>query len=117
MLRVPYPELVATLSRAFRKLGFEPSRALVCAQLFSDSSRDGVHSHGLNRFPRFVAMIKNGGIDIHASPALVASTGPLERWDGKVGPGNLNAWHCMDRAITLARQHGMGCVGLANTNH
>ena len=117
MLRIPYPDLVDVLSRAFQKLGFAPDRAMLCAQLFADSSRDGVHSHGLNRFPRFVAMIKNGGIDIHASPVLVASTGPLERWDGKVGPGNLNAWHCMDRAIALARQHGMGCVALANTNH
>jgi 3-dehydro-L-gulonate 2-dehydrogenase len=117
VLRVLYPELVDTLSRSFQKLGFERDRALLCAQLFADSSRDGIHSHGLNRFPRFVAMIKNGGIDIHASPVLMASSGPLERWDGRVGPGNLNAWHCMDRAIALARQHGMGCVALANTNH
>ncbi len=42
---------------------------------------------------------------------------PLERWDGKLGPGNLNAYHCMDRAIKLAGQHGIGCVALANTNH
>jgi LDH2 family malate/lactate/ureidoglycolate dehydrogenase len=104
MLRVAYPELVATLSLSFQKLGFESTRAALCARLFADSSRDGVHLHGFNRFPSFVAMIKNGGIDIHASPVLVASSGPLERWDGRVGPGNLNAWHCMDRAIALARQ-------------
>ena len=32
-------------------------------------------------------------------------------------PGNLNAWHSMERAIALSREHGMGCVALANTNH
>jgi 3-dehydro-L-gulonate 2-dehydrogenase len=76
-----------------------------------------VYSHGLNRFPRFLSMIRRGLIDIHAQPVLVSSAGALERWDGKSGPGNLNAHQSMDRAITLAREHGVGCVGLANTNH
>jgi len=41
----------------------------------------------------------------------------VERWDGKIGPSILNAWHCMERAIALSREHGIGCVALANTNH
>ncbi|HLO05281.1 MAG TPA: Ldh family oxidoreductase, partial [Terriglobales bacterium] len=117
MLRVSYQELFDALVRVLLKLGFEPERARLCAQLFTDTTRDGVYSHGLNRFPRFVAMIRNGSIDIHAKPELVTGSGPLERWDGKIGPGNLNANHCMDRTIALAREHGMGCVALANTNH
>jgi len=117
MLRVTYQELFDALVRVLLKLGFEPERGRLCAQLFADTTRDGVYSHGLNRFPRFVAMIRNGSIDIHAKPELVTGSGPLERWDGKIGPGNLNAHHCMDRTIALAREHGMGCVALANTNH
>ena len=62
-------------------------------------------------------MIQNGVIDIHARPELIASTGPLERWDGRRGPGNLNAYACMEQAIALSRRHGLGCVALANTNH
>src|SRR4029077_7469904 len=45
------------------------------------------------------------------------SFGSLERWDGNSGPGNLNAWRCMERAIAISRRHGIGCVALANTNH
>src|SRR5206468_5083874 len=41
----------------------------------------------------------------------------LERWDGGRGVGNLNAYACMEAAISLARRHGIGCVALANTNH
>src|SRR5439155_10919673 len=41
----------------------------------------------------------------------------LERWDGRRGPGNLNAYESMARAIAMARDHGIGCVALANTNH
>jgi len=117
MLRVRYQDLFDALLRVLLKLEFEPERARLCAQLFADTSRDGVYSHGLNRFPRFVSMLRTGYIDVHALPVLRAASGPMERWDGKIGPGNLNAHHCMARAIALAREHGMGCVALANTNH
>lgn len=117
MLRVPYPELADTLSRALLKLGFEEERARLCARLFADTTRDGVYSHGLNRFPRFVRMIGNGSVDIHARPQPTAAHGVLERWDGRGGPGNLNAYLCMGRAIAVAGERGVGCVALGNTNH
>ncbi|HTQ59316.1 MAG TPA: 3-dehydro-L-gulonate 2-dehydrogenase [Candidatus Solibacter sp.] len=115
--RIPYETLFDALNRVLLKHGFEPPRARLCAQLFADASRDGVYSHGLNRFPQFVRMIQSGIVVLRAEPERVASIGSLERWDGKCGPGNLNAYACMDRAIALAREHGLGCVALANTNH
>ena len=117
MLRVPYDELLDALQRVLLKLGFTPERARLCARLFADANRDGVYSHGLNRFPRFILQIQNGTIDIHAQPQLLAGIGALERWDGKIGPGPLNAFHCMERAIALSRKNGVGCVALANTTH
>lgn len=117
MLRVSYQDLFDALLRVLLKLEFEPGAARLCAQLFADTSRDGVYSHGLNRFPRFVSMIRNGYVDVHAVPEVLAASGPMERWDGNIGPGNLNAYHSMERAIALAREHAMGCVALANTNH
>jgi 3-dehydro-L-gulonate 2-dehydrogenase len=47
----------------------------------------------------------------------VAGFGGIERWNGHRGLGNLNAYAAMQRAIALARQHGLGAVALANTNH
>jgi 3-dehydro-L-gulonate 2-dehydrogenase len=117
MLRIRYEELHRTLAGALRKLGFEEQRALLCARLFAETTQDGVYTHGLSRFPRFVRMIRAGRIDIHAAPELVRSHGSLERWDGKCGPGNLNAYYSMDRALALARRHGVGAVALANTTH
>jgi 3-dehydro-L-gulonate 2-dehydrogenase len=117
MLRIRYEELHGTLAGALRNLGFDEERALLCARLFAETTQDGVYTHGLNRFPRFVRMIRAGRIDIHAKPELVRSHGVLERWDGNCGPGNLNAYQCMDRALTLARRQGVGAVALANTTH
>jgi 3-dehydro-L-gulonate 2-dehydrogenase len=116
-VRIPFQELLDTLQQALLKLGFEPEHAQLCARLFAETTRDGVYTHGLNRFPRFAAMIRNGSIGVHARPELVTQHGVLERWDGRCGPGNLSAHHSMGRAIAIAREHGMGCVALSNTNH
>jgi 3-dehydro-L-gulonate 2-dehydrogenase len=116
-LRVPYSELVDQLTRVLQGRGFSPERAALSAALFADASRDGVHSHGLNRFPSYLDNIRKGRIDIHAEPVKVQEAGALERWDGRRGPGNLNAYASMQRAIELAREYGMGCVALRNTNH
>jgi len=117
MLRVPYADLDQALHRAMLHLGLKGERAALCARLFAETTRDGVYTHGINRFPRFAAMVANGSIDLAAEPTRVAGAGALERWDGHLGPGNLNAYAAMQRAIELARRHGLGGVALANTNH
>ena len=116
-MRVTYQELYDVLLRALLKAGLEGERAALCARLFADTDRDGVYTHGLNRFPRFMSMIRGGVVDVRARPVCVAGRGALERWDGRRGPGNVNAHDSMARAIELAREHGVGCVALGNTNH
>jgi len=111
MLRVPYTALYEALKNALRQLGLAEDRAALSARLFAETTRDGVYTHGLNRFPRFAEMVKNGSIDVHAESTKT------ERWDGHRGVGNLNAWAAMHRTIELAKQHGIGGVALANTNH
>ena len=122
-LRVPYTDLYQALLRAMRHLGLQGDRAALCARLFAETTRDGVYTHGLDRFPRFAEMVANGCIDVTAGPTRVAGLGAsaaaltIERWNGNLGPGNLNAHASMQRAVALARQHGLGGVALANTNH
>jgi 3-dehydro-L-gulonate 2-dehydrogenase len=110
-------QVVETLSNILVRLGFTHDRARLAAGLFADASRDGVYSHGINRFPRFVRALHNGIVNPKAVPELVSRFGALERWDGQLGPGMLNAYQCMQRAIELSHEHGIGCVALANTNH
>ena len=117
MPRIPFAELQSTLAATLRSLGFTAPRASLCARLFAETTRDGVYTHGVARFPRFVRMIRADRIDIRAEPRLAAGHGALERWDGGCGPGNLNAWQSMDRAMALSRAHGIGAVALANTTH
>jgi 3-dehydro-L-gulonate 2-dehydrogenase len=117
MLRIPYDDLYAALLRGTEHLGLTGDRAALCARLFADTTCDGVYTHGLDRFPRFAEMAANGCIDVHAEPTRVAGAAALERWEGNLGVGNLNAHVAMERAIALAREFGLGGVALANTNH
>ncbi len=117
MMRIPVEKMYEEFFRVLLKIGFSKDRAELCAQLFTETSRDGVYSHGLNRFPQFVEYIRKGYVAINAVPEMVDSSGAVERWDGNLGPGNLNAFFCMNRAIRIAHENGIGCVALRNTNH
>jgi len=117
MLRIPYPDLYEALRKAMLCLGLAEDRAALSARLFAETTRDGVYTHGLNRFPRFASMVQNGSINVHAEPTRTAAFGAIERWDGHRGVGNLNAYVAIERTIALAKQHGIAAVALANTNH
>ena len=69
MQRVPFQKLYDEFYRCLIQTGFTPERAELCARIFAENTRDGVHSHGLNRFPQFIERAKKGRrIDIHATP-------------------------------------------------
>lgn len=116
-MRVSFDDLQGAFYKALVKVGLSGERADVCARLFTENQCDGVYSHGLNRFPGLVKKIQSGQIDIQAEPACVKALGVVEQWDGKMGIGLLNAQAAMGRAVEIAKEHGMGCVGLKNTNH
>lgn len=116
-LNIPLEQLTDTLKRLLLNVGFEETRAQLCAQLFAQTDLDGVRSHGVNRFPLFLEFIRKGFVKPANSPSLQSKTAMFERWDGNLGPGNLNAHFAMSRAIALAGEFGLGCVALAHTNH
>jgi 3-dehydro-L-gulonate 2-dehydrogenase len=116
-MRIPFETLQAEFKRVLLSLNFTETKAQQVATIFAENSRDGVYTHGLNRFPVFVQYVKEGKVNPNAEPTADEGLGLLERYDGNLAPGMLNAQFCMDRAIALANEHGMGCVAIRNTNH
>ncbi|MDB5005708.1 MAG: 3-dehydro-L-gulonate 2-dehydrogenase [Mucilaginibacter sp.] len=114
---VPFEKLRSEFYRVLLSLGFSEGKALLCATTFAENSRDGVYTHGLNRFPVFVEFVKEGLVKADAEPTKEGGFGSLEQWNGNQGPGILNAGFCMSRAMELAEANGIGCVALKNTNH
>jgi 3-dehydro-L-gulonate 2-dehydrogenase len=116
-IRVPSDKMKSEFKRILVKFEFPESKADQCAEIFTVNSLEGVYSHGVNRFPRFIKNTIEGLIKPEAVPALVHRFGSLEQWNGNLGPGPVNALFATDRATDIASDNGIGMVSLANTNH
>jgi len=117
MTRIPFDEMIATLKQVFLNGGMVDEKADVCALIHTESSCDGVYSHGLNRVERFVDYAKRGWVDVNAEPILELNLGSMETYNGNLGPGILNARFAMNRATEIAAKNGLGLVGINNTTH
>jgi len=116
-LKIQYQTMQTTFYEILLRYGFSQEKARTCASIFADNSLDGVYTHGVNRFPRFVKYVTEGHVHPESEAVCVSAVGCIEQWDGRLGPGPLNAIQCTDRAMEIASAQGMGCVAIANTNH
>ena len=114
-MRVYFEQMKGEFKRVLLRHGFTEPDA--CAGIFAQNSLDGIYTHGLNRFPGFIQYIDEGWVKPGMKPVFVDGLGAIERWDGQLGPGMLNAAFCMDRAMAVAARHGIGCVAIRNNNH
>ena len=107
-------EMEAMLESILVKHGFDTKKAKLCASIFTNSSVDGIYTHGINRFKRFVEYINKGYIRPNEAPSLKKKASNIEQWDGALAPGPLNAIFATNRSVSLAQQNGIGCITLAN---
>lgn len=114
---VPHEELQAKFAELIKDRGFDSHDTELLATIFMQNSLDGVYSHGVNRFPKFIEFVDKGYINLNGQLRKEAGAASLEQWDGDLRAGILNALDCTERAMELASTNGMGCVALANTNH
>ena len=117
MAKITAEELKKLFKEKLEKYGTAPETAERCAQNLLDNTLDGIVTHGVNRFPRIIEYLSKGYIKPDNTPTLVESSGAYEIYDGNLGMGNTNAMMCMDRAIAMAENNGIGCVAIGNTNH
>ena len=110
-------EMRANFTDILISFNFSAEDAKICAEIFTQNSVDGVYSHGVNRFPRFIDYLKKGLIFPKNKPSLKNKIGVIEQWEGALAPGPLNAVFATDKALEIAKESGIGCVALSNTNH
>ena len=116
-IKIPFNQMQDVLYKLFLKYEFAEEKARSMAKIHTESTLTGVNSHGINRVPLFIEYVKNGVVNVDAEAEKAETFGNIERWDGFMGPGIINATKCTNRAIELAKLHGMGLVALRNTNH
>ena len=117
MVLVSPKEMEQCFTEILLKTGYRKDKANQLAKVFTQNSLDGIYSHGVNRFPRFIEYSKNGYIKQDAEPLLKSKYNGIEQWDGDLGPGILNAIAATNQSMKLAAEFGIGCIALSNTNH
>ncbi len=117
MVYVSYEQAVEAMTRGLVR-HMDEARARQFAEIVAGNSMDGVYSHGMNRYPRYVRTIESGLCDASVTEIeKVSGFGALEVWDAKNGVGPLMARQAAARAISLAKAHGVSCVALRSNSH
>ena len=117
MIYVQYDEAVQMMTKGLSRF-MDEEHAARFAAIFAGNSLDGVYSHGMNRYPRYLGDMECGLCDAAVTEAeKVSGVGGLEVWDAHFGVGPLIAEQMAARAVELARTHGIACVALRNNSH
>ncbi len=114
---IAFEQMRHTLAGILRSVGVSDDNSELCSTIITQSTFDGVYSHGIRRFVSLIEGLRNGAIDANAVSTLVSSSGVMEIWNGNLGIGVVNGIVATNRAIEIASNHGIGCVALNNTTH
>lgn len=77
----------------------------------------GHQSHGVLRLGWYWERLRNGVMRPLTQPEFVVDAGAIAVIDGHDGVGQVLARHAMQEAVRRAKAHGMGAVGVRNSNH
>ncbi|MCU0768588.1 MAG: Ldh family oxidoreductase [Burkholderiaceae bacterium] len=111
-------ERVATWARAcLQAVGVPAADAAIVADALVQTSLWGIDSHGVLRLTHYLDRLQRGSTRA-AAPGRVAATGPCTAsMDGDNGLGILHCVRAMEAAIALARDNGLGVVGVRRSSH
>ncbi len=101
----------------FLAAGMEAADAKLVAGSLVQTSLWGIDSHGVARLPHYLKRILAGSI-VARPQMTVRRTGPCTaQLDGGHGHGIVVCHRAMDEAIAMARENGLGAVGVGNSSH
>ncbi|GAA3598219.1 Ldh family oxidoreductase [Agrococcus terreus] len=109
--------LLRLASDILRAVGVPGASATLVADSLVQAELWGHHSHGLLRLPWYVARLRSGATKATAAGEVLIDTGALVLLDGQDGLGQVMAERARDLAVERARVHGIGAVGVRNSNH
>jgi LDH2 family malate/lactate/ureidoglycolate dehydrogenase len=115
--RVPESEARRWSIGIFVEAGMRPDDAATVADNLVASDCRGLFSHGLMRTRAYVKRLQTGCTDPLATPAVVERSDGTSIVDGRNAMGQVVGTFAVEQAITQARQHGVGVIGVRGSNH
>src|SRR5438105_908626 len=117
MVRVPRERLTAWALACLEKVGVPHDEAKLVAESLVQTSVWGTDSHGVLRLTHYLRRLTIGSIRAASTP-VVLRTGPVTaQVHGEDGLGIVHATLAMEEAIDMAKQSGVGVVGVGHSSH
>ena len=110
-------KLTTFCEKVLLHLDLSKEQAGVLAESLILADLRGITSHGIVRLPTYVQRIEAGVLDPKAVMEFESSRGAVALLDARNGFGQLAGHKAMNTAIELAADHGIGMVGVKNSNH
>ena len=85
-MRIMYEELLRRFKEILMSRGLAEDYAEEAAAVFAGNSRDGIYSHGANRFPRIIGDIDRGPSILRPPPPV---RWPQGLWSAGTATGDL----------------------------
>lgn len=114
---VPPDRLAFFARRVYENLGVPEQDAKVLADSLVQADLWGHQSHGVMRLSWYAARIQAGVMQAKTRAEYLVDAGALTLIDGHDGVGQVLAATAAREAIARAKKHGVGVVGLRNSNH
>lgn len=108
---------IALVKEILKKLGASEEDSEFVAEATIDADLKGFTSHGLGRFPQYLISIEAGTINLYDDIVIEKETPAIALINGNSGFGQAVSYKAMQLAIKKAKEVGIGCVGVHNTNH
>jgi len=117
MQRVRKERLESWAVACLEKVGVPPPEAKLVGSSLVQTSVWGIDSHGVLRLTHYLNRMSLGSVSPSAAP-VVMRTGPVTaQVDGQDGLGIVHASLAMEVAIEMAKESGVGAVGVGHSSH
>ena len=116
------PDVSEARLRAFaasvlRAAGLQGEDADVAATCLVTANLRGVDSHGVLRLMQYADSLAGGEINAHPDVRVVERSGATALVDADFGYGFRPSILAMDTAVEIAREYGVGLVGVRDSHH
>src|SRR6516164_3703170 len=115
--RLPWRATQALIADAFVAAGLPQADAARCAELMTQADLTGADGHGIFRLSQYVRRLKAGGFNKRPNITVSRTAPATAIVDGDNGMGHLVMSRAAAEAIALAREAGIGWVGVRRSNH
>jgi LDH2 family malate/lactate/ureidoglycolate dehydrogenase len=115
--RVPVSAVRVFIADCLGLIDLPPADAGRVAELMLEADLTGADAHGVFRLPQYVQRTKAGGFNPRPNITVTRTAPATALVDGDNGFGHLVMTRAAETAIALAREAGIGWVGVRRSNH